>query len=212
VLPWITAPFALFGHSLGAIVAAEAARRLEALDVAPVWVGVSGRPGPSQQAGYDLHSSMSDEGLMRVLDGNGGIPEQIKEMPDFRDRFLRLVRDNLRAVESYRPAPGRRPLAAPMTAFAGDRDPLAPPSAVAAWAQETRGHFRLRTFAGGHFYFRGPAFPVLAAAVTGDIERAVCPALPRPGGRGNDAVRGAAAGAAQPQSESEVPMTRTEVS
>jgi medium-chain acyl-[acyl-carrier-protein] hydrolase len=167
------APVALFGHSLGAVVAAEVTRCLPALGVSPVWLGVSGRPGPDEGARYGLPSSVSDGQLLHALRDAGGLPDRLDEVPQFRERLLRVIRCDLRAVESYRPDPGRQPLAVPVTAFAGASDQLAPPPAVAAWARETRAGFRMRVFSGGHFYFADSAFAGLAAALTHEIERAL---------------------------------------
>jgi surfactin synthase thioesterase subunit len=175
VLPWTTAPVALFGHSLGAVVASEVARRLQGLGLAPVWVGVSGRAAPIHQVEHGLRSDISDDQLMHALNATGGLPGRIDELPQFRERFLQVVRSDLRAVESYRPDPGREPLAAALTAFGGEHDHLAPPAALAAWGQETRAGFRQRCFAGGHFYFFGPAFASLTAALTHEIERVLRP-------------------------------------
>ncbi|WP_225448657.1 serine hydrolase [Streptacidiphilus sp. P02-A3a] len=56
-----------------------------------------------------------------------------------------------KAVTALAPALGR----APLTAFCGDRDPLAGPATVTAWSRHTE-HFRgVRVHSGGHFYFRG---------------------------------------------------------
>src|SRR6185295_17874531 len=49
VRPWLDVPFALFGHSLGAILAAEVGRACEQLGAPPIWVGVSGRVAPTLQ-------------------------------------------------------------------------------------------------------------------------------------------------------------------
>ncbi|MCX4748873.1 alpha/beta fold hydrolase [Kitasatospora sp. NBC_01287] len=160
VQPWLDAPFALFGHSFGSLVALELARRLEAVGQRPGWVGVSGRAGPSFQARvrrrlYDL----DDERLLAQLLAMGGTPDRIHEVPEFVERFLRLTRADLRAVESYSPHPDRLPLSSPITAFGGDSDPWAPEFMLTAWARETSGDFQHRLFPGGHFYFLGQALP-----------------------------------------------------
>ncbi|MEV5976637.1 alpha/beta fold hydrolase [Streptomyces sp. NPDC052114] len=175
VAPWATGPpLALFGHSLGALVAAEAARRLEERGPAPVWVGVSGRPAPGTRGGgAELHPAMPDDRLMSGLRAMGGIPARIDEVPGFRDRFLRLVRADLRALVSYRPAPGRRRLAAPMTAMSATSDPLAPLAELGAWARETTGELRRRVFPGGHFHFLDDAFARLGDVLVEEIRHVV---------------------------------------
>ena len=160
VQPWIGTPYALFGHSLGAILATEVARVLEARGVGPKWVGVSGRAAPSfqAQARRRLHELEDDELLDELL-ALGGTPDRIHQVPEFVERFLRVTRADLAAADSYAPHPERPPLACPMTAFGGLGDAWAPLDMVTAWDQETRGGFNSRFFPGGHFYFLGEPFP-----------------------------------------------------
>ncbi|GAA4849988.1 DUF5988 family protein [Kitasatospora terrestris] len=177
--PWLDRPFALFGHSLGALVAFEAARALEAAGRRPHWVGVSGRVAPSFQA----HTRrglyrLGDAELLDELLAMGGTPDRIREVPEFVERFLRTSRADLRAAESYAPHPDRRPLAAPLTAFHGFQDPWAPTAMVAAWERETTGAFRRVGFPGGHFYFLGGAFPELARAVAAEAREPFSSGLP----------------------------------
>jgi medium-chain acyl-[acyl-carrier-protein] hydrolase len=169
ILPWADAPLALFGHSLGAIVAAEVGRRLEASGAPLVWVGVSSRPGPHSPVPHPLPLDAPDEELIEELAATGGVPERLDAVPGYRERFLRLVRDDLRAAASYRPDPARRRLVAPLTGFSGQYDHLAPPVTVDSWIRETDASFRHRSFPGGHFYFLDAAFEALAAAVTHEI-------------------------------------------
>jgi surfactin synthase thioesterase subunit len=175
-------PLALFGHSLGAVVAVETARALAAAGRPPVWVGVSGRPAPDYRGPVAaLPADVSDRDLMAHLVALGGIPDRIDEVPQFRDQMLHLVRGDLRALAGYRPEAGGRRLDVPLTAFGGLDDVWAPPPSVAAWAGQTTGPFRHRSFPGGHFHFLGPAFGEFTAAVVGEIRRALVIAGTRPG-------------------------------
>ncbi|MFE3489301.1 thioesterase II family protein [Streptomyces griseus] len=174
VMPWTAGPpLALFGHSLGALVAAEAARSLEGRGPGPVWVGVSGRPAPSAFEAGSLHPALPDDQLMARLTAMGGIPARIEEVPGFRDRFLRLVRADLRALVSYRPAPGRSRLTAPLTAMSATSDPLAPLAELGAWGRETTGELRQRIFPGGHFHFLDDAFARLGDVLVEEVHHVI---------------------------------------
>jgi medium-chain acyl-[acyl-carrier-protein] hydrolase len=170
VRPWLDVPVALFGHSLGAMLAAEVGRACERLGAPPVWVGVSGRVAPALQAQTRRLSTLDDETLLSEVLALRGTPERICELPELRERFLRVVRADIAVLESYQPAADRVPLGCPVTAFAGASDAFAHPATMLRWSEETTGEFRLRRFAGGHFYFLGTAFAELAGAVVREIE------------------------------------------
>lgn len=173
VRPWLDAPVALFGHSLGGILAAEVGRACERAGASPVWVGISGRIAPCFQADAPRLSAMDDAALLDALIALGGTPAQIRDMPELRDRLMRLVRADIALLESYAPAPDRTPLGCPVTTFAGRDDVWARPDAMLSWAHETRGPWHQRVYPGGHFYFLGPAF----AALTADVVRDIAPQL-----------------------------------
>ncbi|AXI80110.1 thioesterase II family protein [Peterkaempfera bronchialis] len=179
ILPWADGPpLAIFGHSLGAVVAHETARALEARGASPVWVGVSGRAAPGWQGAAALpRHDLSDTELMSRLTEMGGMHPRIDELPDFRERFLDLVRRDLRAVAAYRPDPAREPLGVPLTAFGAVDDAWAPPRSLARWEQETCEEFRQRTFTGGHFYLLGPGGAAFTAELVREIRHAVRPGL-----------------------------------
>ncbi len=174
VRPWMDVPVAFFGHSLGAILAAEVGRACQELGTPPVWIGVSGRIAPVLQAQAPHLSQLGDDELLAELIAMGGTPERINEHPELRARLLGLVRADIDLLESYRPAPGRPQLRCPMTAFAGRDDVWAPPLAMLSWARETTGELRKRLYPGGHFFFLGPAF----AEVTRDLVRELSPLVP----------------------------------
>ena len=170
VRPWLDAPVALFGHSLGAILAAEVGRACERRGAPPVWIGVSGRVAPILQAQARRLSMLDDASLLSEVFALGGTPDRVAEYPELQAHFLRVVRADIAVLESYRPAPDRAALGVPVTAFAGTSDVWAPPTTMRPWAHETRSDFRLREFEGGHFYFLGAAFPEFARELVREIE------------------------------------------
>ncbi|WUH89157.1 alpha/beta fold hydrolase [Streptomyces sp. NBC_00433] len=178
IRPWADGtPLALFGHSLGAVVAHETARLLEADGVAPAWLGVSGRSAPGHRVPDGLpDTDLPDDELMRRLTLMGGMHPRIDELPDFRERFLHLVRNDLRAVAGYRPDPARPPLGIPLSAFGATDDHVAPPGTLPGWVAQTRARFARLLFDGGHFHFLGPAFPDFAVRLVQEIHQALQPA------------------------------------
>lgn len=178
VLPWLAqaAPLALFGHSLGAILAAEVARACAQRGTPPVWVGISGRVAPSLQGSAPRLSAMDDATLLTELFALGGTPSRAQDIPELRARLLRIVRADISLLETYAPAADRAPLASPITTFAGTGDVWAAPAAMAPWARETRGTCHTRLYPGGHFFFleaaRGASLASYTRDIVGEIARA----------------------------------------
>jgi surfactin synthase thioesterase subunit len=184
VAPYTDGPYVLFGHSMGAVVAIEVARRLSAARRPPAWVGISGRAAPRTHEAAALRlSDLADDRLSAVLLSLGGTPSRIREMPEFHAHFLRVARADLQALDSHRPDPGRVPLPCPLTAFGGIADPWAPPAGMPDWEHETSGEFRQCFFPGGHFYFLDSAFDPLSREICQEVRAALRATGYRPAAR-----------------------------
>lgn len=164
--PYLDVPVAVFGHSLGASVAYETARRIE--DWYPgslTRVCVSGRAAPSGDA-YDP-GPLDDEALVDWAIGLGGPGSEVYTDPGLRALLLPALRGDLRLLRAYRPA-GIVRLKAPVTAFGGAADPTCPPEELATWADVTASGFDFRIFQGDHFYLV-PQAAALAAEISSRI-------------------------------------------
>lgn len=147
----VAAPVALFGHSLGALVAFEVTRALARTRAAPTHLVVSARGAPDGSSWFEVPSD--DETLLRHLDElYGGVPNEVRAEPDVLAYFLPILRADLELVSSYVFTPGPL-LECPITAIAGADDRTVSQSELARWYRQTSASFELRRFPGGHFYF-----------------------------------------------------------
>ncbi|NJN67352.1 MAG: thioesterase [Chloroflexaceae bacterium] len=150
--PHLDKPFALFGHSMGALVCFELARLLRrAYDVSPRCLFVSAHRAPQLPDPDPTTYMLSEEDLVRKLQTLEGTPKEILEQPD----LLRMVLPNLRAdfavcdTYTYR---AEAPLDCPIIALGGDSDPEISREQLEGWHEQTSRVFQVHTFPGGHFY------------------------------------------------------------
>jgi len=156
--------YALFGHSMGALLAYGVAQRQRALGKPmPRAVFVSASPAPSHRDPDRFAGKNDDAGLIADLHKQGGTPTEVFAHKE----LLRLTLDTLgadyRVCESFRYQAGD-PLPVPMHALAGRQDDIAV-ERIEAWRNEAGPMFTLDWFDGGHFFIREHEQRVVAAVV-----------------------------------------------
>lgn len=161
--PGIRAPFAFYGHSMGAGISFELARELRRQHgIEPAHLFVSGRRAPQwphEDAG--LHNLSHDEFVATVRRMNG-TPKGLLESPEWTEVFLPLLRADFALIETYKYSP-ERPLSCAITAYCGTEDHATSLGSVCAWKEQTTSNFTLRKVSGDHFFIHSPGFPQLLA-------------------------------------------------
>jgi medium-chain acyl-[acyl-carrier-protein] hydrolase len=151
LVPHLDLPYAVFGHSTGAMVGFELARTYRRSGrPLPVHLFPSGRPAPHLPRmlfTYDL----PDEGFIDSVRELGGIPEEVLAHRELMGLVLPILRADMAVNElyEYREEP---PLDVPITVYGGLADPRAEVEHLEAWAQHTTAAFRTHIFPGDHFY------------------------------------------------------------
>ena len=145
-------PFAVYGHSLGALVAFETLREIRRRGgEQPVRLFVSGCVAP--QCRYDDGPpvvGMSQPELVQMLRQLGGTPDWLLADPEVLRMILPAVRADFSVKETYsyvaEPA-----LDVPVTVLASTADARAPYRWQEKWRELTSADFTMHTLTGGHF-------------------------------------------------------------
>ncbi|OZI60175.1 thioesterase II family protein [Bordetella genomosp. 11] len=154
-------PYALFGHSMGALIAYHMAVRAgEQGRPSPRLLIVSGSPAPAHRDPSRFDGMDNDQALVADLRKQGGTPEAVLGSRGLRRFALDTLAADYAMCRAYRHTPRAR-LALPLLVLAGRDDDIAP-SAIAAWREETDAEARQVWFDGGHFFVKHREEEVLA--------------------------------------------------
>ncbi|MEV7542861.1 alpha/beta fold hydrolase [Streptomyces sp. NPDC089915] len=170
--PWRGRPLVLFGHSMGAVLAYELTRRLEASGEGPRGLILSGRRSPLVPRRDDLHT-LDDDALLAHVQALSGTDAGLLADPELRALILPALRSDYRAVGTYRHEPGP-PLRTPVSVFCGESDPRASVAEAMGWRELTGAAFTFRGFPGGHFYL-AERHEAVVGAITQDLRAFTTP-------------------------------------
>jgi medium-chain acyl-[acyl-carrier-protein] hydrolase len=181
LLPHLDRPFAIFGHSMGAMIAFELARVLEkSYSLRSQHLFFSGRLPPqlAQNSGpaYDLPTPQFISEL-RLLEGT---PDEILNNQELMALVLPVLRADLQLVQTYQHVPGE-PLNSPITVLGGRQDSTTPASKLGTWAAMTRSSCSVRIFPGNHFFlnqFRSAVINVVSSTLSRASVAHADPTLP----------------------------------
>jgi len=148
------APYVLFGHSLGGIVAFEVARQLRARGrTGPQRIVLSACPPPHVPRLAPELAELPDEiFLARITDFYHGFLPGVLTDPDLVALVLPALRADVMMLERYQ-WHADTPVDIPLTVVGGDRD-VFDPALLAEWRQHTTAECATYRLPGGHFYFR----------------------------------------------------------
>ena len=161
VIPMLRKPYALFGHSMGALIAFELARSLQRDGhPPPARVFVSGRCGPRTPDTGELRHDLPEPEFVEQLERLNGTPRAVLEDREFLRLILPALRSDLKVCANYAYS-DEPPLSCRIVALGGREDPLVAREGLEAWRSETTGSWRLRLFPGDHFFLHSAKREVL---------------------------------------------------
>ncbi len=152
VCPLLDKPFAIFGHSLGALVGFELARHLRRQHgLHPVRLFISaGRAPQIPQRDLPMHTLLDREFVAKLRRLNG-TPKEVFEHAELMEIVLPLLRADFAMYETY-VYTIEPPLNCHISTFGGLLDPDVSQGDLDAWGEQTTGSFSSRRFPGDHFF------------------------------------------------------------
>lgn len=169
LLPYLDRPFALFGHSMGALTGYELSRRLQARGVQPVRLFVSAHRAPHLPDRDNPVHALPEPEFLDELRRLNGTPEDVFRDDELREMVVPALRADFELCETYDHR-AADPLDCPITALGGLADENVSREELDAWAAHTRADFAVRMFPGDHFYLhqaRSFLLPILARELLG---------------------------------------------
>lgn len=169
--PQLQPPFAFWGHSMGALLAFELARKLRREGAPlPTYLFASAHRAP-QLPNPDPHRHLLPNAqLVAYLQELGGTPPEITDHPEMLDLILPVLRADLTLLNTYSYT-DERPLDCPIMALGGVKDAILYRDQLQAWQAQTSRSFKTQIFPGGHFYLY-PAHKMLMQLLRRTLEEA----------------------------------------
>jgi medium-chain acyl-[acyl-carrier-protein] hydrolase len=147
-------PFAFFGHSMGAKIAFEIARKLYAeKNILPRSLFLSGCRAPHLPEKRPLHQLERNDFIKELHRFAGGTPETLLKNEELLEIFLPMLRADFTADETYVYRQGEA-LDCPFYVFGAAHDQEALFHEVDAWSSYPKSTFRLKIFPGDHFFIK----------------------------------------------------------
>ncbi len=146
------AAYCVYGHSMGALLACLATRKLRSSgDVLSTRLFVSGLPGPAALSIYGRKRHLMDkENFLKEVARYGNFSSDMfdEELLSYLEPILR---SDFRAIETYRYVT-EAPLPVSMTVFAGAGDEDTSDAGLLLWQQETQWPVEIIKMPGSHFF------------------------------------------------------------
>ena len=147
----LDAPYALFGHSMGATLGYLLARKIlsEGL-LRPMHLFCTGRQAPTVQSREKESHALPGDLFMEKVRAYDGLPEALLKEKDLMAFFEPILRADFEAIGSYcyTPAP---PLDLPITVIIGTEERTSYEEAC-QWREVTTGEVTVLRFPGKHFF------------------------------------------------------------
>jgi surfactin synthase thioesterase subunit len=145
-------PFALFGHSMGALIAFELCRLLEReRRIVPAMLLVAGARAPHLREEEEPTWNLPDAEFIEKLREMNGTPKEVLADSELMEFLSPIIRADFRAVQSYKYKESE-PLSSSIAAFGGLKDEDVTTERLKGWRSHTLKSFSYSLFSGDHFF------------------------------------------------------------
>jgi medium-chain acyl-[acyl-carrier-protein] hydrolase len=169
LLPYLDKPFVFFGHSLGALISFELARKLsQDYQLEPLHLFVSGRRAPQLEDTSPNTYDLPDEEFVKELRRLNGTPAEVLDQPELLQLILPSLRADFELCETYEHKT-TTPLKCSITALGGIFDEDVPRDRLEPWREHTSASFSLKMLPGDHFFIHS-AESMLFQILTPELE------------------------------------------
>ncbi|UIJ59134.1 alpha/beta fold hydrolase [Amycolatopsis acidiphila] len=146
---------ALFGHSMGALLAYVTAVALERdHGMSPVRLFVAAAGAPHRPSRLRPVRMLPDEELLAEVLAVGGTPDAVRYDQETLRNAVPALRADAAVVETYRH--DGHVLSCPITVFLGAADPVVTRDSARRWSELTATPATICTLPGDHFFVRDP--------------------------------------------------------
>jgi surfactin synthase thioesterase subunit len=156
--PRANSRYAMFGYSMGAVLAYEVARRWATRGLpAPEMVFIlSCNPPDRLLTDCDAIHTLEGEVFWQTILDLGGTPRELLEFPEARMLFEPVLRNDFRICETYEHRGDGVRLNCPAHAFIADGDTLANAETASGWRAFFAGPFQMHALRGNHMLEKAP--------------------------------------------------------
>ena len=150
--PYLDIPFAFFGHSMGALIGFELARKLRAQQApTPNHLFISGRRAPHIPDRNPLIHTLPEPEFLSELRQLNGTPKQVLEHYELMQLLIPILRADFSICGTYTYLT-EPPLDCSISAFGGIEDSGETPELIESWSVQTSSLFSLEMLPGDHFF------------------------------------------------------------